>query len=395
MGAMIGSLVDSSPSKEFGEKAKEILSRQVVIDENGPREVITVAGGCFWSVELCFQRVPGVVDTEVGFTRGQTENPTYEQVAKGGTGHVEAVKVTFDSSTISLEQLLQFYWDIIDPTTLNEQGLDEGDQYRSGIYYHKPEQEAIILASRTAKQKTLKKSETIVTEIYPAAESTWYRAEVYHQKYLEQGGQGAQKGSCTPIRCYGLSYAPLRFDEVTREILQRKVEATVNGRREVITLAAGMFWGVELTFQRVPGVIHTEVGFTRGDTENPSYETVVAGKTNHVEAIKVEFDPDAIPFEDILKVFWDMIDPTSLDQQGQDSGMHFRTGIYYHTEAQKSIAEASRDQKQNDYSNPIVTEILAASDAIWYPADPFFQHYLQTEGQSAEKGDYTPIRQYG
>ena len=148
---------------------------------------------------MAFQRIPGVVSTEVGYTQGSKVNPSYEQVCKGSTGHTEAVKVIYDSTAIKFDDLLAVYWDILDPTTKNRQGGDSGTQYRSGIYYTTENQRLSALSSKDIAQK--KYSAPIVTEVYPAAE--WYSAEKYHQQYLEKGGQCARKGDLTPIRCYG------------------------------------------------------------------------------------------------------------------------------------------------------------------------------------------------
>jgi peptide-methionine (S)-S-oxide reductase len=155
--------------------------------------------GCFWGIELAFQRVPGIVKTEVGYTQGMIKNPTYEEVCTGATGHTEAVQVTFDTTAIKYEDLLTVFWDIIDPTTLNQQGNDLGTQYRSGIYYHNENQKVAALRSKEEQQKNY--PVPIVTEILKA--STWYPAEDYHQQYLSKGGQCSRTGDLTPIRCYG------------------------------------------------------------------------------------------------------------------------------------------------------------------------------------------------
>ena len=161
--------------------------------------------GCFWGLQLAFQRVPGVLETEVGYTQGQTKNPTYEEVCEGKTGHAEAVQVTYDPSIISYEELLDFFWDFIDPTALNEQGNDVGTQYRSGIFYHSDLQKTVAFRSRDALQQSDLYSNPvqrkIVTQITGA--KTWYRAEESHQRYLEKGGQCASKGDISAIRCYG------------------------------------------------------------------------------------------------------------------------------------------------------------------------------------------------
>ena len=142
----------------------------------------------------------GVVRTEVGYTQGIVKNPDYETVCSGTSGHTEAVQVTFDKHAISYRDLLDVYWDILDPTTRNRQGNDVGTQYRSGIYYHDEDQRVDALASKDKEQRKYG-SVPIVVEVLPA--QTWYRAEDYHQQYLSKGGQCARTGDLTPIRCYG------------------------------------------------------------------------------------------------------------------------------------------------------------------------------------------------
>uniref|UniRef100_A0A0D6R015 peptide-methionine (S)-S-oxide reductase n=1 Tax=Araucaria cunninghamii TaxID=56994 RepID=A0A0D6R015_ARACU len=178
----------------------------------GPDDDTPVAGqqfaqfgaGCFWGVELTFQRVPGVTKTEVGYTQGFLHNPTYEDVCSGRTMHNEAVRVQYDPSQCSYDTLLDTFWARHDPTTLNRQGNDVGTQYRSGIYFYTTEQEKAARESLERQEQKLNKK--IVTEILPAKK--FYRAEEYHQQYLEKGGrsgfrQSAAKGCNDPIRCYG------------------------------------------------------------------------------------------------------------------------------------------------------------------------------------------------
>jgi len=162
-------------------------------------EVATFAAGCFWSVELVFQRVPGVTATAVGYTQGKVANPSYEMVCTGRTGHAEAVQLSFDPAVVSYGRLLEVFWGKHDPTQLNRQGNDWGTQYRSGIYYHSEEQRKIADESKQKQQSKYRKP--IATEILPAVE--FYKAEIYHQRYLEKGGQCAAKGSTDKIRCYG------------------------------------------------------------------------------------------------------------------------------------------------------------------------------------------------
>jgi peptide-methionine (S)-S-oxide reductase len=149
-------------------------------------ERATFAAGCFWGVEASFQRYAGVLSTVVGYTGGTVVNPTYEQVYTDTTGHAEVVQVVFDSRQISYEQLLEIFWNCHDPTTLNRQGEDVGTRYRSAIFFHSPEQEAAAKSSRAEQERSGRFEKPIVTEIAPASE--FYRAEEYHQRYLEKRG---------------------------------------------------------------------------------------------------------------------------------------------------------------------------------------------------------------
>ena len=149
-------------------------------------EKATFGAGCFWGVEAAFRQVPGVTDTAVGYSGGQTENPTYHDVCSHGTGHAEVVQVEYDPARVSYEQLLDVFWENHDPTQLNRQGPDIGDQYRSAIFFHTPAQEAAARASKESLDKAGRFRRPIVTQIEPAAQ--FYRAEDYHQRYLEKRG---------------------------------------------------------------------------------------------------------------------------------------------------------------------------------------------------------------
>ncbi|MFA0822003.1 MAG: peptide-methionine (S)-S-oxide reductase MsrA [Methanomethylovorans sp.] len=151
-------------------------------------EKATFAAGCFWGVEANFRRVKGVIATAVGYTGGHFEDPTYKDVCTGRTGHAEAVDLLFDPSIVSYTQLLEVFWNLHDPTTLNRQGPDIGTQYRSVIFYHSEQQRSEAVASKETAQISGKFKKPIVTEIVPA--STFYRAEEYHQQYFEKGGIG-------------------------------------------------------------------------------------------------------------------------------------------------------------------------------------------------------------
>ncbi|AXV38796.1 MAG: peptide-methionine (S)-S-oxide reductase [Methanobacterium sp. BRmetb2] len=147
----------------------------------------TFAAGCFWGVEDAFRRVKGVVSTRVGYTGGHFENPTYEDVCTGLTGHAEAIEILFDPSMVSYDELLDVFWSIHDPTTLNRQGPDTGSQYRSAIFYHSQEQEKAAVLSKEKLQSSGRYINDIVTEITNA--SYFYPAEDYHQQYFEKTGR--------------------------------------------------------------------------------------------------------------------------------------------------------------------------------------------------------------
>ena len=149
-------------------------------------EKATFAAGCFWGVEAAFRQVEGVQSTTVGYSGGRFPNPTYKDVCSGKTGHAEVVEVEFDPVRVSYDQLLNVFWENHDPTTLNRQGPDVGEQYRSAIFFRTPEQQAQATASKAKLQASGKYKRPIVTEITPASE--FYRAEDYHQQYLEKRG---------------------------------------------------------------------------------------------------------------------------------------------------------------------------------------------------------------
>jgi peptide-methionine (S)-S-oxide reductase len=149
-------------------------------------EKATFGAGCFWGVEANFRRIPGVISTLVGYCGGKTDNPTYKDVCTDTTGHAEVVEITFDPAQLAYEELLEAFWKLHDPTTPNRQGLDVGSQYRSVIFFHTPAQEAAARAAKERLDKSGKLRGPVVTQIVPAA--TFYKAEEYHQRYLEKRG---------------------------------------------------------------------------------------------------------------------------------------------------------------------------------------------------------------
>lgn len=149
-------------------------------------EKATFGAGCFWGVEVAFRNVEGVRDAAVGYAGGSLENPTYQDVCSGSTGHAEVVEVEFDPAAVSYDALLDVFWDNHDPTQLNRQGPDVGTQYRSAIFFHSPEQKAAAEASVRRLDESGRYGKPAVTVIEPA--SPFYRAEEYHQRYLVKRG---------------------------------------------------------------------------------------------------------------------------------------------------------------------------------------------------------------
>jgi peptide-methionine (S)-S-oxide reductase len=152
---------------------------------------------------------------------------------------------------------------------------------------------------------------------------------------------------------------------------------------EMATFAAGCFWGVEETFRRTEGVLATEVGYTGGATEHPSYKQVCAGDTGHAEAVRVTFDPDIVSYEQLVHLFFEAHDPTQHHRQGPDVGSQYRSAIFYHDDEQQCVAQRMKQQLENEggYSHPVVTEITLA--ATFYPAEAYHQQYLAKRGRGA------------
>ncbi len=144
----------------------------------------TFAGGCFWCMQAAFDGLPGVVSTRVGYTGGREEDPTYEEVSAGGTGHAESIEVTYDLDKISYRDLLKLFWRNVDPTTKDREFCDVGRQYRTAIFFHDAQQEREARESAEVIEKTKPFKDPVVTEIVPA--STFYPAEDYHQEYYRK-----------------------------------------------------------------------------------------------------------------------------------------------------------------------------------------------------------------
>jgi len=161
-------------------------------------ETAIIAGGCFWSIELSYDRIPAVVATSVGYTGGTKDNPTYAEVSGGATGHAESVKIVFDPRIASYEDLIRVFFERHDPTTLNQQGNDRGPEYRSAIFYFSEEQR--VTAEKIKQETQTRLGKQVVTEITPA--STFWDAEPYHQKYLVNHGYSDAKGDSSDVPCY-------------------------------------------------------------------------------------------------------------------------------------------------------------------------------------------------
>jgi len=184
-------LVKAGTERVKGESIMNTKTMVAEADKNTispDMETAIFAAGCFWGVQEYFSRVKGVIKSESGYTGGTKKNPTYEEVCTGKTGHAESVRVIFDPRVVSYERLLQHFWELHDPTSLNKQGNDVGSQYRSAIFYTNPEQEMHARSSLEKLVKSGKYSQKIVTEILPAKE--FYTAEEYHQNYLKKNPYG-------------------------------------------------------------------------------------------------------------------------------------------------------------------------------------------------------------
>lgn len=148
------------------------------------------------------------------------------------------------------------------------------------------------------------------------------------------------------------------------------------------TFGAGCFWGVEAAYRQIPGVLSTRVGYLGGTMKNPTYRDVCTGRTGHAEVVEVTYDPARVSYDDLLTVFWENHDPTTLNRQGPDVGAQYRSAIFYQNEAQRVAAEASKEEheKSGHYRRPIVTEITPASE--FYEAEDYHQQYLEKRGLS-------------
>lgn len=165
-----------------------------------------------------------------------------------------------------------------------------------------------------------------------------------------------------------------------------------NKRRESFmnaTFAAGCFWGVQYYFDQVPGVTNTVVGYTGGHTQNPTYEDVLTHTTGHAEAVMLEFDPQEVSYETLVRQFFRMHDPTQLNRQGPDVGDNYRSAIFYHDDEQRETVERIVEELQSSFDQPIVTQIVSASE--FYEAEEYHQKFTEKTGRGMCHIEYAPI----
>ncbi|MGQ0738751.1 MAG: peptide-methionine (S)-S-oxide reductase MsrA [Bacteroidota bacterium] len=174
----------SSTAEEKTATINKVMENKTMITTTpGKTDTATLANGCFWCTEAIFEQLDGVISAESGYTGGHVDNPTYKEVCTGETGHAECLQIVYDPSKISFDELLEVFWQTHDPTTLNRQGADVGTQYRSGIFYHNPEQKEKAEKYKVELDKSGAFDRPIVTEITPFTK--FYSAEDYHQQYFE------------------------------------------------------------------------------------------------------------------------------------------------------------------------------------------------------------------
>lgn len=342
-------------------------------------EKIVLGGGCFWCVEAVFEEVDGVASTVSGYAGGDTENPTYKQVCADTTGHAEVCELQYDPALVSLEKILDAFFETHDPTTLNRQGVDRGSQYRSTIMYTTEEQKIASESYLARLEGSGLHASPVVTTVEPL--ETFYPAEEEHQDYYRKN----------PTAGYCMQIIPSKLKKL-RAMLARKSEEQPMSSKEpqdetpapenassmkVITLGGGCFWCVEAVFEEMTGVTAAVSGYAGGHVENPSYNAVCTDTTGHAEVCEIHYDANKASLDELLEVFFKTHDPTTLNQQGHDHGSQYRSTIMYHDDSQKEFAEKyiKKLDESGKFANRVVTEVVAASK--FYEAEEYHQDYFR------------------
>lgn len=366
-------------NSESPSSAAKIETADMAVAEEQTLEKIVLGGGCFWCVEAVFEEVDGVVSTVSGYAGGETEDPTYRQVCAGTTGHAEVCELQYDPSAISLEIILDAFFETHDPTTLNRQGVDRGTQYRSTILYTSEEQRIAAQAYLAQLDSSGLHASPIVTTVEPLA--TFYPAEEEHQDYYRKN----------PTAGYCVRNIPTKLKKL-RALLARKSEEKPMSTNEpqdetpvpentsnmkVITLGGGCFWCVEAVFEEMAGVTAAVSGYAGGHVENPSYNAVCSDTTGHAEVCEIHYDGSKVGLDELLDVFFKTHDPTTLNQQGHDRGSQYRSTIMYHDDAQREFAKQyiNKLDESGRLANKVVTEIVAAPK--FYEAEEYHQDYFR------------------
>jgi peptide-methionine (S)-S-oxide reductase len=390
-------------------------------------ERAVLAGGCFWGVQDLIRKLPGIESTRVGCTGGDVKNATYRH---HGT-HAEGIEIIFDPNKISYRRILEFFFQIHDPTTPNRQGNDRGASYRSAIYFTSESQRLEALNTIADVNASGLWPGKVVTELAPAAD--FWVAEPEHQDYLERYPDGYTchfprsnwvlsgrrpdslsnphnewasntRAAMNPRPCSPLSNRPglgkilmlLATGALVLAALylgpQAAAEKTVTlpaaaaqvtaglaastQTQETVVFAGGCFWGVQAVFQHTKGVLNAVSGYAGGKAADANYDTVSRGATGHAESVQVTFDPNQVSYVQLLQIYFAVAhDPTQLNQQFPDTGPQYRSAVFTTTAAQQQITERYIAQLESAhiFHSKIVTQLAALQG--FYPAEKYHQNY--------------------